>query len=517
MKRQNHDSNSDKSYTSSAKTRNSIKYPPGPSSVLPGKLLRHFIDDPISMLTQMAQEYGEISHFKFGRQHVYLVNNPEYIERILIRDHKKFIKSRGLQVSKRILGDGLVTSEGEYHDRQRRLIQPAFHPDRIRSYGNMMVDYAERLSQEWKDGEIVDIHGEMMHITSAIIAKSVLGSDIIGAESDKVNRALLTSMQYLNRMLMPFGELIEKMPLLPVNKNFREAKNTLDSIVYRMIKEHRDRTILSRKEVKEQDADILSGRRPYDLLYALIEAQDPEEGVATSAGPMTDTQLRDEVMTIFLAGHETTANALTWTFYLLSQNPDVENRLYSELCSVLGKEEAGEDEDGKAREENSNRNSAPLGTRPPTITDVPRLEYTERVFRESMRLFPPAWTLGRQVMEDYLIDKYTIPRGSIVLMSQYVMHHNPRYYSNPDAFEPDRWTKEFKSTLPRFSYFPFGGGIRGCVGEPFAWMEGILVLATLCRKWRMHHDMTHRVELKPLITLRPKYGMRMKLEKRKAN
>lgn len=468
------------------------------------------------MLMKMAKTYGEISHFRFGRQHVYLVNNPEHIERILIKDHKKFIKSRGLQVSRRILGEGLVTSEGSYHDKQRRLIQPAFHPDRIENYGNLMVDYAERLSQEWKDGETIDIHSEMMHVTSAIIAKSILGSEIVGEESDKVNDALLTSMQFLNRMLMPFGELIEKMPLLPATKNFRKAKNTLDSIVYRMIKEHRESIVNETKEKLGDTGSFSNHHRSHDLLYALIEAQEPdggraaEDATALPTSQMTDLQLRDEVMTVFLAGHETTANALTWTFYLLSQYPEVERRLYNELCTVLGKKE-----DGAEKEEDGiPRNSVALELRLPTIKDVPRLEYAEKVFRESMRLFPPAWTLGRQAMEDYTIEKYVIPRGSIVLMSQYVMHHNPQYFSNPDTFDPDRWTREFESTLPRFSYFPFGGGIRGCVGEPFAWMEGILVLATICRKWQVHHDTSHKVELKPLITLRPKYGMRMKLERR---
>src|ERR671930_2189364 len=226
-------------------------YPSGPSSVLPSKLLRQFINNPIEMLMKIAYTYGDISHFKFGRQHVYLVNNPQYIENILIRDHKNFIKSRGLQVSKRILGEGLVTSEGEYHDKQRRIIQPAFHPSRIKSYGDTMVGCAERMSETWQDGKIIDIHGEMMHITSAIIAKSVLGSDIVGVESDKVNNALLTSMEYLNRIQMPFGELIEKIPILPINKDFRSAKNALDSIVYRMIKEHRDTR--AKKKSKENN------------------------------------------------------------------------------------------------------------------------------------------------------------------------------------------------------------------------------------------------------------------------
>jgi cytochrome P450 len=260
-----------------------------------------------------------------------------------------------------------------------------------------------------------------------------------------------------------------------------------------MIKEHRD-----------NESKGISSSKGGDLLYTLLQAQDAE----TAIGRMTDSQLRDEVMTIFLAGHETTANALTWTFYLLSQNPTVEAKLYEELCSVLGND--------KDSNSSSTSRSKRRRIRIPTIEDVPKLEYTEKVFRESMRLYPPAWTIGRQAINDYKVDKYVIPAGSIILMSQYVMHHNPLYYSDPDLFYPDRWTKEAKSQLPRFSYFPFGGGIRGCVGEPFAWMEGVLLIAAVCQQWKMHHDDTdhNKVELKPLITLRPKHGMRMKLEHR---
>jgi cytochrome P450 len=435
------------------------------------------MNDPIKTLMDIAHTYGDICHFKFGRQHIYLLNNPDYIEGILIRDHKNFIKSRGLQVSKRLLGDGLVTSEGEYHDRERRLIQPAFHPNRIKGYGDIMTNHAVRMQERWKDGSTLDIHKEMMHVTSEIISKAVLGSDI-NAEEDDVGVALQTCMEYFNRLQMPFGELIEKIPILPINKGYQSAKKKLDSIVYAMIKEHRDN---ESKGVYHKE----------DLLYTLLQAQDTEAGI----GRMTDLQLKDEVMTIFLAGHETTSNALTWTFYLLSQNPTAEDRLYAGLCSVLG------DKDAK---------------RVPTVEDIPKLEYTEKVFRESMRLYPPAWTLGRRVINDYKVDKYLIPAGSIILMSQYVMHHDSRYFSDPDVFYPDRWTKEARLHLPRFSYFPFGGGIRGCVGEPFAWMEGILLsLATICRHWKMHHDRDHKVGLKPLITLRPKYGMRMRLERRK--
>jgi cytochrome P450 len=435
----------------------------------------------------IAYSYGDIAHFKFGRQHVYLLNNPNYIEDVLIRNYKNFIKSKGLQVSKRLLGEGLVTSEGEYHDRQRRIIQPAFHPNLIKKYGDIMTAYAVNICQRWEDGVTLDIHKEMVHVTSAIISKAVLGSDIRSEQGNQVGDALLTSAEYFNRLLMPFGELIEKIPILHVNKGFQQAKKKLDSIVYNMIKEHRDNE--STGETKE------------DLLYTLLQAQDAEAGIRR----MTDSELRDEVMTIFLAGHETTANALTWTFYLLSQNPTVEAKLYDELCSVLG----------NTKDSSNTSSSTSSKKRIPSIEDVSKLEYTEKVFRESMRLYPPAWTIGRQAINDYRIAKYVIPAGSIILMSQYVMHRNPLYFYEPELFYPDRWTKEAKSQLPRFSYFPFGGGIRGCVGEPFAWMEGILLIATIYHRWKMHHEPTHKVELKPLITLRSKYGMRMKLERRK--
>jgi cytochrome P450 len=215
----------------------SLEYPPGPHSILPNKLLRKFMNNPIKTLMDIAHTYGDICHFKFGRQHIYSLNNPDYIEGILIRDHKNFIKSRGLQVSKRLLGDGLVTSEGEYHDRQRRLIQPAF-PNRIKGYGDIMTNHSVRMQEQWKDGSTLDIHKEMMHVISEIISKAVLGSDI-NAEEDDVGVALQTSMEYFNRLRMPFGELIEKIPILPIYKGYQSAKKKLDSIVYAMIKEHR--------------------------------------------------------------------------------------------------------------------------------------------------------------------------------------------------------------------------------------------------------------------------------------
>jgi len=451
-----------------------IEYPPGPTYILPYRLLRKFLRDPIKLLIDISHTYGDIAHFKFGRQSVYLLNHPDYIEDVLVTNYKNFIKSRGLQVSKRLLGNGLVTSEGEYHDKQRRLIQPTFYPKRIKSYADIMVKQALDMCNSWHDGTILDIHKEMIKLTLAIICKTVLGYDIEPGH-DEVGDALKTCMKYFNRLLMPFGELIEKIPLLPINKGFQTAKRDLDSIVYRMIKEHRKK--LDKGHEKKEDDD---------LLLTLLQAQDEEAGI----GKMTDEQLRDEVMTIFLAGHETTANALTWTYYLLSEHSTIETKLQEELHSIFG----------------SNRTII-------TVDDVRRLEYTEKILTESMRLYPPAWALGRHVIDDYKVGGYSIPKGSIILMSQYVMHRDPRYFPEPDRFYPDRWTEEFKKQLPRFSYFPFGGGIRGCIGEPFAWLEAILLLATISRQWRMNHVPSHKVELKALITLRPKYGMHMKLTK----
>ena len=451
-----------------------IEYPPGPTYILPYRLVRKFLHDPLKLLTDISHTYGDIAHFKFGSQNVYLLNNPDYIEDVLVTNYKKFIKSRGLQVSKRLLGNGLVTSEGEYHDLQRHLIQPTFYPKRIKSYSDMMIKQANDMCNSWHDGAILDIHKEMTKLTLAIICKTVLGYDI-DPEHDEVGDALLTCMKYFNRLLMPFGELIEKIPLLPINKGFQKAKKDLDSIVYSIIKEHR------KKLDKGDDTETHD-----DLLLTLLQAQDEEAGI----GRMTDEQLRDEVMTIFLAGHETTANALTWTYYLLSENPLIETRLQEELYSTFGNSRT-----------------------PITVDDVPKLQYTEKLLTESMRLFPPAWALGRQAIDDYKVGGYSVPKGSIILMSQYVMHRDPRYFPEPDRFYPDRWTEEFKKQLPRFSYFPFGGGIRGCIGEPFAWLEGILLIATICRQWRLKHIPSHKVELKPLITLRPKYGMQMKITK----
>jgi cytochrome P450 len=467
------------------------KFPPGPTYKMPGKLLRKFIHDPISTLSNISREYGDISYFKLGREHVYLINNPDYIEKVLIYDHHNFKKGKRLQTAKAVLGEGLVTSEGDLHKRQRQLIQPIFHPKQIISYSNTMTDYATRMRDRWKDEEIVDLSEEMMRLTLSIICKSVLNYDV-ESESQEVGKALTTVRKYSKRLQSPIGHVLDKIPVLPAVRGAREAKKQLDSLVYQLIAERR------RREEQGSNNNNNNGKsHDEDLLFKLMEAQD-SDSPNNNQEKMSDKQVRDEVMTIFIAGHETTSNALTWTFYLLSQNQEVEKKLHDEIDSVIG--------------DSSNGNN--VENRIPTANDIPKLQYTEKVLRESMRLYPPVWTIGRRVENDYSVGEYTIPTGSSILMSQYVMHHNPKYYEEPNQFNPDRWTEEYKSRLPRFCYFPFGGGTRGCIGEPFAWIEGILIIATIAQKWTMRLLPSQRIKLDPAITLRPKYGMKMKLIQR---
>jgi cytochrome P450 len=435
--------------------------PPGPK---PNLLAPHFLAfrrDPLSFLGRLAREYGDISYFKMGPQDVYFLNHPDYIKDVLVRRNENFIKGRALQRSKRLLGEGLLTSEGDFHKRQRRLAQPAFHRQRIASYANVMTDYAVRTSERWQDGQTLDMAQEMMRLTLGIVGKTLFDADV-ESEAQEIGSALTTIIEMFDLMMMPFSELLEKLPL-PQNRRFQQARERLDETIYRLIEERR--------------------RNPSDrgdLLSMLLMAED-EEGLS---GSMTDSQVRDESMTIFLAGHETTANALTWTWYLLSQHAEVEARLHAELSETLG-------------------------SKIPTMEDVPRLRYTEMILAEAMRLYPPAWAVGRLSLKDYEVGGYNIPAGSLLLMSQYVMHHDARYFPEPERFDPQRWTTEARESRPQFSYFPFGGGPRRCIGEGFAWMEGILLIAVLARHWRLRLVPDQTVKLKPVITLRPKHGMHM--------
>ena len=441
-------------------------YPPGPKRGLPFSSLLAYRRGPLPYFQNLATRYGDLSFFRIGPQEAFFLNHPDLIKEVLVTNNQNFMKGLVLQRAKRLLGEGLLTSEGEFHRRQRRLAQPAFHRQRLASYAEVMIDYATRTSQRWQDGATLDISQEMMRLTLNIVGKTLFDADV-ESDSGEVGEAMTVVMELFDTLTLPFFELLSKFPL-PQLRRFDAARTKLDRIIFGLVEDRR-RSAVDRG----------------DLLSMLILAQD-EEG---DGGQMSDQQLRDELLTIFLAGHETTANAMTWTWYLLSQHPDVETRLHRELDEVLG-------------------------CRRPEFTDTTQLHYTEMVLAESMRLYPPAWAIGRLAIADCEVGGYFIPKKSLVLASQYVMHRDERYYENPLKFDPERWTPEAREARPQFAYFPFGGGPRRCIGEGFAWMEGILLLATLARNWSLRLVPHHPVVLKPVVTLRPKYGMKMTLERR---
>ena len=442
-----------------------ISQPPSPSQRYPGQALIQFRRDPILYLRRAANECGDVVRLPFSRDPLFLLNHPDLIRDVFVTRQRQFKKGRGLERMKRLLGEGLLTSEGDFHLRQRRLMQPAFHRQRVAAYSEAMTHFAAETAGRWTDGGTVDVAEEMMRLTLAIVGKTLFDAEV-EAEADDIGGAMAEVISLFHLLMLPYADLLERLPLPPVRR-FRAARARLDATVYRLIAEHR-----------------ASGEDRGDLLSMLLLAQDDGGG-----GGMTDEQIRDEAMTLFLAGHETTANALTWTWYLLSQNPEAEAKLHAEIDDLL----AG---------------------RLPTADDLPQLPYTRRVFAESLRLYPPAWVVGRRVLEDYEAEGYVLPAQSIVLLAQSVTHSDPRYFPDPGRFDPDRWTSEAEAERPKFAYFPFGGGPRVCIGEQFAWMEGILLLATLGQAWRLRLAPGQSVATQPIITLRPRYGMRMRVEKR---
>lgn len=436
--------------------------PPQPRFRYPGAVLFAFRRDPLGLLTRLARDYGDVVALRLARQHLVLINHPDLIRDILVTHHRCFKKGRGLERVKRFLGEGLLTSEGEFHLRQRRMIQPAFHRQRIHGYGATMVAYAQRTAQRWQPGTTLDVAHEMMRLTLGVAGKTLFDADVED-EANEIGAALTELMHLFNVIASPLEEWLERLPLLPAARRFQRARDRLDRIVYRLIDERRR-----------------SGEDRGDLLSMLLQAQDIE-GDGTG---MSDQQIRDEAMTLLLAGHETTANALSWTWYLLSQHPEVEARFHAELDQVLQ-------------------------GRTPTADDVTHLPYTRMVFSEALRLYPPAWIIGRRALVDYQLRDYRLPAGTVVVMSQYVMHRDPRFYPDPQRFDPERWRPEQVEQRPKFAYFPFGGGPRLCIGEQFAWMEGVLVLATIGQRWRLRLAPGQTVEPEPLITLRPRAGLRM--------
>lgn len=428
--------------------------PPGPAGIPVLGNLPEFGADPIAFFSRCARDYGDVVGLKIGSWNGCFINHPEHIERVLLTSNTKFIKHRFFwRHVTEIFGKGLVTNEGSSWLRQRRLAQPAFHRDRISGYGDVMVEYTREMLDAWDREAAGAIHDEMMRATMAIVTKTLFGSQMAEGEMRAIGRAFDDAVEAIAiRFRRPF-RIPEWVPL-PSNVRYRRAVRDLDRLVYSMIEERR--------------------RDPgEDLLSMLLAARD-EDGSA-----MSERQLRDEAVTIFLAGHETTALTLSWTFHLLALHPVIQDRLIEEVDAVLG-------------------------SRAATAADLPALSMANRVVQESMRLYPPAYAFGRESIEDVEIGGYVLPKGTTVFMSPWVIHRDPRFFEDPDAFRPERWENDFAKTLPRFTYIPFGGGPRLCIGNSFAMMEAVLMLATILQRYRVEPDGSGR-EAKPFasITLRP--------------
>jgi len=421
--------------------------------------------DILGSLEKMAKD-GDVVNYQVGPWDYWLFVHPDAVRDLLVGRDGQMMKGPALRRTEDTLGKGLLTSEGDLHKRQRRLIQPDLHPQRVATYAGSMTRYAAETARSWRDGQEIDLHAEMMKLTLRIVAKTLFDADM-GEEVDAIGHAMDISVGMFSRAMTPWGPMLDRLPL-PSNFRFKRARRRLTDTIDRFIRDHRSK-----------------GAMGDDLLSRLLKASDTEG----DGSGMSDRQLRDEAITLFTAGHETTANALAFTLYLLSQHPAVRRQLDSELEAVLS---------GRAAR----------------FEDVENLPFTRAVLAEGMRLYPPAWAIAREATEACTIAGVNVPVGAVVLLSQWVTHRDPRWWPEPARFDPSRFDEASRSERPRWAYFPFGGGSRQCVGESFAWMEAILVLATVLQDWDMEYLDVEPPKLKPLITLRPAGPIRIRLKRR---
>ena len=422
--------------------------------------------DPLLFFERLKREFGRVSSYRVGRQKVVFVADPELIREVLVVQNDNFVKGEPVRRTKMLLGNGMITAERAEWRTQRQEAQPAFHRQRIRRYADEMVELTANSCNEVTSGQSFDLSQFLMELALKIVAKTLFDTEL-ASEAEIVAHEITNIMDVYNfMMVLPAPQLLLHFPF-PQILAFHKARRRVDATVHRMIDEH------------------LYGpkRHSGDLLSMMIEAM---PNVETEEGKQ---QLRDQVVTIFLAGYETTANALTWTFRLLGEHPEIEQRLLSEIDNVLNGRVA-------------------------TVDDVPSLKYTEMVLAESMRLYPPAWAQVRQSLADFQLDEYFLPAGTTVIMSQWIMHRSEEFFPDPLRFDPERFRPDAKAGRPKFAYFPFGGGVRQCIGEAFAWMEGALVLATFLQRWRFRLVAGQKFEPQSLITLRPKHGVRVIAESR---
>jgi cytochrome P450 len=437
--------------------------PPQPKGNFIAGHLAPITRDPLGQLTKYAREYGDVVKLRLVRRPVLLVSHPELIEKVLVSQSKQFAKSIDIRETRILLGDGLLTTEGEMWRRWRRAMQPAFHQKQIADYCDTMTRSAEEISVGWQDGEERDLRREMTRITLRTATRALFGAEVASEESD-IGRAI-DSLFHLFDFTSSCAYLLPNYLPTPIHVRALAAMRRLDRLIERIIEARRPRT-----------------GRPRDLLDMILAAN-------TDGGAGNHKMVRDQVMTLLVAGHETTSAALTWCWYLLGQNPDAEYKFHEEVDRVLG-------------------------GRPPRRDDLERLPYTERIFDETMRLYPPAWMMGREATEDTEIGGYAVPKGTTVYVSQWVVQRDPRFYCEPDRFQPDRWSEELSRSLPTYAYFPFGGGPRMCIGASFARAEGILALATVGQRFRFELKTGTDVKPWPSVTLRPHGGLPVTIHRR---
>ncbi len=445
------------------------RLPPGPQGKFLTGNLPAFSSNPLDFLTGAAREFGPVVRLSFARLTAYLLSDPRDIEEVLVTRRLDFIKGRPLRAHRRLFGEGLLTSEGDFWSRQRRLAQPAFHQSRLAAYGELMVECTRRMLSTWRDGETRDVHEEMKRLTLAIVSKTLFNVDVT-AEAGALSVALERVMEH-HATRRGLSRLIPtSLPSL-ANLRFKKAVRQIDHVIYDIIEQRR-----------AGDGDV-GDDGGGDLLSLLTRARD-EDGTRMSA-----RQLRDEALTLFLGGYDTPALALSWMWFLVSQDARADEKLEAELGSALG---------GRA----------------PGVADLKKLPYTEMVVREALRLYPPAWVMSREALRDCELGGYRVPAGTQLLISQWVMHRDPRFFDAPDEFRPERWDDELIAALPRFAYFPFGGGARACIGGSFAMTQTMLVLAATAQRFKMKLAPGSRTAPNPALTLRPQGGVRVVLSRR---
>jgi cytochrome P450 len=433
-------------------------YPPGPQGhILLGNLLQ-LRNNRLQFVQRCSRQYGDIVHLRAGPiTHIYLLNHPTYIHDMLVGCPEKYHKTPMLRNNaSKVLGQGLLISEDDFHKTQRRLVQPAFHHARVASYGEVTTRHTLQMLDEWKPGQIRNLYNDMMKLTLGIVSEALFGASV-SDNAEKIGQAIALGMQLFHERLSSPLPIPDWMPTAR-NRKWHEAAEFVEQTILHIID--------NRRRSGEDNGDLLSM-----LLLAVDEY---------GTGRMTAQQARDEVMTLFIAGHETTAIGLSWVWCLLAQRPEVAAKLYDELDQVLG-------------------------GRVPTTNDLIKLPYTEMVIKEGLRLYPPSWTIGRQAIEDVQIGDYMVPHGSLLFASPYIMQRDPRYFDQPDAFIPDRFAENLEKRLPRYVYFPFGAGPRVCIGQSFAMQESCLILATIAQRFRW--TLTQEVMMDPILTMRPQGGV----------